>query len=241
VAEDYDPDNLLDRLSDPETLAVNYFHVERRERAILDRRLGLGGGDILSVGCGWRPGRHLFPSPEWRMVGVDADADKAAAALAHGVVDESRQARAGELPFEDASFDVVLYRQVLHHVAFQQPLEPVVEEAARLLRPGGALVVVEPNAFHPVGAALTVANRVGMGTLVHGTPDDVPLSPRRLEHDARAAGLVPEVHAVTFTWRRLPAGVQRALAGVDELGSRPRLRRGGHTFMLIARRVGGPN
>jgi SAM-dependent methyltransferase len=236
VAEDYDPDNLLDRLSDPETLAVNYFHVERRERAILDRRLARRGGDVLSVGCGWRPGRHLFPAPEWRMVGVDADADKAAAALAHGVVDDSLQARAGELPFEDGSFDVVLYRLVLHHVAYDQPLGPVIDEAGRLLRPGGALVVIEPNVLHPVGAALTVANKAGLGPLVHGTPDDVPLSPRRLEADARAAGLEPEVHAVTFMWRRLPAGVQRALSGVDELGSRPRLRRGGHTFMLIARR-----
>jgi SAM-dependent methyltransferase len=236
VAEAYDPDNLLDRISDPETLAVNYFQVERRERSILDRRLGLSGGEVLSVGCGWRPGRHLFPSPAWRMVGVDVDPDKAAAAKAHGVVDESLCARAGELPFAEASFDVVLYRLVLHHVAYEQELAPVVEEAARIIRPGGALVVVEPNAYHPVGAALTLANRAGLGTRVHGTPDDVPLSPLRLADDARAAGLDPEVHAVTFMWRRLPAFVQRGLAGVDELGSRPRLRLGGHTFMLIARR-----
>jgi SAM-dependent methyltransferase len=236
VAEDYDPDNLLDRLSDPETLAVNYFQVERRERAILDRRLPLGGGDVLSVGCGWRPGRHLFPSPEWRMVGVDIDPEKVAWVKNSGLVDESCVARAGELPFEDASFDVVLYRLVLHHVAFRESLSPIFEEAARIVRPGGALVVVEPNLLHPVGAALAVANKAGLGPLVHGTPDDIPLSPRLLAADARAAGLEPEVHAVTFMWRRMPAAVQRALAGVDELGSRPRLRLGGHTFMLIARR-----
>jgi SAM-dependent methyltransferase len=241
MAEDYDPDNLLDRLSDPETLAVNYFQVERRERSILDRRLPQRGGEVLSVGCGWRPGRHLFPAPQWRMVGVDMDEAKAGTAKARGLVDDAVVARAGELPFEDASFDVVLYRLVLHHVAYTQPLGPVVEEAARIVRPGGALVVIEPNVYHPVGAALTLANRAGLGTLVHGTPDDIPLSPRALSDDARGAGLAPEVHAVTFMWRRMPAAVQRALAGADELGSRPRLRLGGHTFMLIARRAGGPD
>jgi SAM-dependent methyltransferase len=236
VAEDYDPDNLLDRISDPGTLAVSYAQIERREQAILARRLELRGGDVVSVGCGWRPGRHLFGAPAWRMVGVDPDPEKVAAVRANGVVDEGVVARAGALPFGEASFDVVLYRLVLHHVAFQQPLAPVFEEAARILRPGGALVVVEPNLYHPVGAGLALANRAGLGPLVHGTPDDVPLSPRRLAAAARAAGLSPEVHAVTFMWRRAPAAVQRALAGVDELGSRPRLRMAGHTFMLIARR-----
>ena len=72
--------------------------------------------------------------------------------------------RAGELPFEPGSFDVVLYRLVLHHIAYTQPLGPVIDEAARLLRPGGALVAVEPGLFHPVGAALALANSVGVAS-----------------------------------------------------------------------------
>ena len=125
---------------------------------------------------------------------------------------------------------------VLHHVAYAQPLEPVLAEAARLLRPGGALVAVEPGLWHPVGAALAAANRAGLGPWVHGTPDDVPLSPARLVAGARAAGLAPELHAVTFTWRRLPAPLQRALWPLDRLGSRRRLAALGHTLLLIARR-----
>ncbi len=97
--------------------------------------------------------------------------------------------RAGELDFAPASFDVVLYRLVLHHIAYQGPLGPVFDEAARLLRPGGALVAVEPGLWHPVGAGLALANRARLGTRVHGTPDDIPLSPRDLLADARAAGL----------------------------------------------------
>jgi SAM-dependent methyltransferase len=240
VSQAFEPDNLLDRHSEPATLKVHYDHEERRERALLDRRLGLAAGEALSVGSGWDPGRRLFPRPAWRLTGVDVDAQMTAS----GELDAGIVGRAGELDLPAASFDVVLYRLVLHHVAFQGPLAPVFEEAARLLRPGGALVAIEPGLWHPVGAALALANRAGLGTAVHGTPDDIPLSPRALAGEARAAGLEPELHAVTFGWRRLPASAQRSLHRLDGLGSRPRLAPFGHTLMLIARRIsasGMPN
>jgi SAM-dependent methyltransferase len=236
VSEPYDPDNLLDRLSHRATLELQYRHVERRERELLGRRLGLDGGDVLSVGCGWHPGRHLFPAGRWRMTGVDVDPEKVAAVRERGLVEDARVGRAGALQEPAGAYDVVLYRMVLHHVAYDHPLEPVLAEAARLLRPGGALVAVEPGLWHPVGAALAAANRAGLGPWVHGTPDDVPLSPARLVAAARAAALAPELHTVTFTWRRLPPPVQRALWPLDRLGSRRRLRALGHTLLLIARR-----
>ena len=232
MSEPYREDNLLDRHSRPETLQVHYDQEYRRERELLARRLGRDGGDVLSVGCGWHPGRHLFPRPGWRITGVDLNP----AMLESDELDARLEGRAGELDLPDASFDVVLYRLVLHHIAYQGPLAPVFAEAARLLRPGGALVAVEPGLWHPVGAGLALANRAGLGTQVHGTPDDIPLSPRVLAREARAAGLEPELHAVTFGWRRLPAPAQRALHALDPLGSRPRAARFGHTLLLIGRR-----
>ena len=235
MSEPYRADNLLDRVGDAGTRQVHYDQEMRRERAILDRRLPLAGGEVLSVGCGWHPGRHLFPRPAFRMTGVDLDAAMIASLLESRDLDDGAVARAGELSYEPRSFDVVLYRLVLHHVVFQRPLGPVFVEAARLLRPGGALVAVEPGLWHPVGGGLALANRAGLGPAVHGTPDDIPLSPRLLVREARAAGLEPELHAVTFGWRRLPAGAQRALHAFDGAGSRPRLAPFGHTLMLIAR------
>jgi SAM-dependent methyltransferase len=240
AANEYDPDNLLDRRSDPATLEVHYEQMRRRERALLDRRLALAGGDVLSVGCGWHPGRHLFPAPRFRMTGVELDAAVPETLVAEGTLDEGMAGRAGELPFPDRSFDVVLYRLVLHHIAFQGPLAPAFGEARRLLRPGGAMVAVEPGAWHPVGIGLSMANRVGLGPAVHGTADDLPLSPRRLESEARMAGLDPELHSVTYAWRRMPAAMQRALHPLDAQGSRPRLAPLGHTLMLIARAPGSP-
>jgi SAM-dependent methyltransferase len=169
------------------------------------------------------------------MTGVDLDADMIALLRASGEIDNGVAGRAGTLPYEPGSFDVVLYRLVLHHVVYQQPLGPVFREAVRLLRPGGALLAVEPGLWHPVGAGLALANRTGLGPAVHGTPDDIPLSPLTLTREARAAGLAPELHAVTYSWRRLPPGAQRAIHALDGAGSRPRLAPFGHTLMLIAR------
>ena len=237
MSETYTPENLLDRMSDPATLAAQYERGKRRERELLDRHLGLDGGDALSVGCGWHPGRHLLPKPAWRLVAADIDPERPRAAVASGEADAGMQGAAGRLDeLPDGSFDVVLHRLVLHHVVFAGPLEPVLAEAHRLLRPGGALVAIEPNLFYPVGAGLALANRAGLGVRVHGTPDDIPLSPRRLAAAARAAGLTPQLHAVSYSWRRLPVRAQRAVGALDRFGSAPGARWLGHTFMLIARR-----
>lgn len=236
MSEPYDPNNLLDRVSSEDTLAVHYKQEQRRERELLGRRLAMAGGEVLSVGCGWHPGRHLFPAPEWRMTGVELDGAVVDLLVEEGTLDAGVAGRAGELPFGEGSFDVVLYRLVLHHIAYQGPLRPVFEEARRLLRPGGALVAVEPGLWHPVGLGLALANRAGLGNLAHGTPDDIPLSPRSLVAEARAAGLEPELHAVTYGWRRLPAPAQRLVQRLDGFGSRPRAAALGHTLMLIARR-----
>lgn len=208
----------------------------RREQVLLARRLDRQRGDVLSVGSGWHPGRHLFPAPAFRLVAVDADPDRVAGVASAGQADHALVGQAGRLDdLADESFDVILYRLVLHHIAFQGSLAPCFAEAARLLRPGGALVAIEPGLWHPVGLGLALANRTGLATAVHGTPDDVPLSPRRLTAEARSAGLTPELHAVTYAWRRLRPGVQRALRPLDALGSRPRSAALGHTLMLIAR------
>jgi SAM-dependent methyltransferase len=208
-----------------------------RERSVLARRLGIERGEVLSVGCGWHPGRHLFPAPQFRLVGVDADRDRVQGVLSSGRADDALVGHAGRLDhLPPGSFDVVLYRLVLHHVAFQGPLAPCFAEAARLLRRGGALVVIEPGLWHPVGLALALANRARLASAIHGTPDDVPLSPRTLTREALAAGLHPELHAVTYTWRRMPPALQRMLAPLDRLGSRRRAAHFGHTLLLIARR-----
>ena len=235
-SEPYTAENLLDRVSRDSTLAIHYRQMMDRERELIARRVALGG-QVVSIGAGWHPGRHLFPSPQWHLVAVDADPSKVAGVIETGRADAAHVGYAGRLDdLPGGSFDAVLYRLVLHHLAFQGPLRPCFAEAARLLAPGGSLVAIEPGLWHPVGAGLALANHVGVAEALHGTRDDIPLSPRRLVDEARAVGLRPELHAVTYTWRRLPPAVQRSLQPLDAIGSRPRAAPFGHTLMLIAHR-----
>ena len=70
-----------------------------------------------------------------------------ATAASLGLADrvQTRQADAEELPFEDASFDLVLGHAVLHHIP---DLAKAFSEFDRVLRPGGAIVFCgEPSAY----------------------------------------------------------------------------------------------
>ena len=93
---------------------------------------------ILEVGCGtghWLAGLH---APAGRLYGLDLSAGMLAQAQQRAERLRLARGRAGQLPFPDASFDLVYCVNALHH--FQQQRD-FVAEARRLLRPGGALAV----------------------------------------------------------------------------------------------------
>lgn len=83
------------------------------------------GDFILDVGCGKKPYWGLLPG---RTIGID---------LKNGDV----RGLATRLPFRDGSFTGVLCTQVLEHVA--EPTR-LVEEAFRVLKPGGRVVLTAP-------------------------------------------------------------------------------------------------
>ena len=147
-----------------------YAHMMRRERQILARRLGIERGEVLSVGCGWHPGRHLFPEQAFRLVGVDADPDRVAGVIETGRADDALVGYAGQLELPDSSFDVVLYRLALHHLdgqrvvagpAFLQGDEVIQARPRRRLgRHGGGRLLRQPHhgtgedGLRPLGAQL---------------------------------------------------------------------------------------
>lgn len=88
-------------------------------------------GRLLDVGCGEKPYRGLASGvQEW--VGFDDPSNPAADVHGH----------AQALTFDDSSFDTVLCTQVVEHV--RDP-EAVIAECARVLRPGGALIISAPQ------------------------------------------------------------------------------------------------
>lgn len=111
------------------------------------RRALLGDleGEVLDVGCG--PGtnfEHYGPSARVTAVdynpGMVALAERALRKSSHRAAIQVRQADAGALPFEDASFDAYVSTLVLCSVP---DLDAAVDEAWRVLRPGGQARIFE--------------------------------------------------------------------------------------------------
>ena len=143
-------------------------HIETERRAMMHSLLDRADrqatpGRLLDVGCGG--GHFMTDAAErgWRPVGSD---------LSRGACVTARQttgapvvqAEADALPFRTGAFDAVTLVNVLDHTT--RPLA-VVREAARVLRPGGLLVVRVPNgAFHARWAG--VLGRLGPGVRWRG-------------------------------------------------------------------------
>lgn len=121
---------------------------------LVARRLRLGRArEALDVGAGhghWTRVVHGLLSEDATIVGLEREPD--------WVAEASRRARPGQrfvhgsaeaLPFPDASFDLVTCQTLLIHVP-----EPavVLAEMRRVLRPGGQLMVAEPNNLANVGS-----------------------------------------------------------------------------------------
>jgi SAM-dependent methyltransferase len=82
------------------------------------------------------------------VVGVDVDSEAVAFAqqrYSRGNVSFFKIEGGGELPFSDASFDVVLSFQVIEHVWDDIGY---LREARRVLKPGGVVVLVTPDRRH---------------------------------------------------------------------------------------------
>lgn len=96
-------------------------------------------GVILDLGCGVKPYEPLLARPGDRWLGVDNPPTMQGSYGTFTLADVFADCH--HLPFADGYFDSVVCTQVLEHVA--DP-ERVLSEAARVLRPGGVLLLTAP-------------------------------------------------------------------------------------------------
>ncbi|ABD11149.1 ubiquinone biosynthesis protein UbiE [Frankia sp. CcI156] len=112
--------------------------------AVIVRVANAGPTDrVLDVACGTGLVSRLFHGRVGAVIGVDITEDMAAQARPH--LDELVISPAEELPWPNASFDVVVCRQ---GVQFMR-LPDAVREMVRVLRPGGRLILINLCAYGP--------------------------------------------------------------------------------------------
>lgn len=112
----------------------------------------LQGQSVLDLGCGigYTPLELAKRGADVIAIDLSATAvqETRVRATSAGLSQQVRAVRANveQLPFPDASFDLIYAQNFLMHVSHQA----VGRECRRLLRPGGKMVVVEPLAHHPL-------------------------------------------------------------------------------------------
>ena len=139
-------------------MLVSSLWIKKRVmRALLGQRRWRGDEAVLDVGCGRGllaieaarrvPGGKVHGVDIWQaadLSGNNPDAIRANAAIAgvsNRLVIDTGDAR--ELPYPDASFDVVASMTAIHNIAGADRRRKAISEAWRVLRPGGQILIFD--------------------------------------------------------------------------------------------------
>ncbi|MEO8779638.1 MAG: class I SAM-dependent methyltransferase [Rhodanobacter sp.] len=143
-------------------LLALYLHTTLRGkfvvwRKLLDTQTWRGNEQVLDLGCG-RGAILLMAAayiPHGQAAGIDIWSHKDQSgnsmevatrnAAAEGVADQVRLKTADmrELPFADGSFDLVISNVAIHNISDASGRERAIDEAWRVLRPGGRLLIAD--------------------------------------------------------------------------------------------------
>lgn len=143
-------------MSDPKTIqsALNTAFAAGDTAAVIGEVLaGESAGSVLDIGCGRGALARSLVKRGFAVTGIDPS--EAAIAAARDSVPEARfeVAAAEALPFDDSGFDAAVILNALHHVPVAA-MATALAEAARVTKPAGTVLIVEPLAEGPYFEAM---------------------------------------------------------------------------------------
>jgi SAM-dependent methyltransferase len=216
-------------------------------RRALVRQLvrGVPLGRALDVGCGSAGNTAVLRDIGWDVTGLEYSPTAAALARARGLLVVRGDAR--RLPFPDATFDLVMSTDMWEHI---EEDDEVAAEAARVLRPGGRLLVAVPAGMdlwsgHDLALGhVRRYDRAGLTSLVESVGLEVSavdswnvlLRPvarlRRSKRQHASASEMEEVHPIVNAGLRAVVAVESFL---------PLTQRRGISLVLRARKPSTPS
>lgn len=133
----------------------------RGDERILD--LGCGRGAVLLMAAGHLTTGRAVGVDLWRVADQSGNCEAATRrnAVAEGVEDrvELHTGDMTALPFEDDGFDVVVSSLAIHNIGGRAGREKAVDEAVRVVRPGGRLLIAD---IRGTGAYAARLSELGM-------------------------------------------------------------------------------
>jgi 2-polyprenyl-3-methyl-5-hydroxy-6-metoxy-1,4-benzoquinol methylase len=150
-------------------------------------------GRLLDVGCAGGELASLLAARGFTVCGVETEPALADAARARGVDARTLDVERAPLPWAEGAFDTVVAAELIEHVI---DTDHVLGEIARVLRPGGALVLTTPNLASLENRVRLLFGRypMWMDVGVEGTGHLRYYTPRMLRRQLARHGLAVERH-----------------------------------------------
>jgi ubiquinone/menaquinone biosynthesis C-methylase UbiE len=149
---------------------------EQNEKRKIEQFADLRGRHVLEIGCGNGRVTTWLADQAKKYVAIDPDSQSLTQAKAAIPRVEFRLGSGERLDFENSSFDVVLFTLSLHH----QESRLALQEAYRVLRKGGQLIILEPAVDGEIQQLFNIFNDETMALVK--TLESVKSSEFTLEH-----------------------------------------------------------
>jgi ubiquinone/menaquinone biosynthesis C-methylase UbiE len=195
------------------------------------------GKEVLEVACGAGQGLGYLASLAKRVVGADVSEPVLATARRHyGSRIQLEQFDAQQMPFADASFDVIIIFEAIYYIP---DVRRFMREAHRVLRPGGYLLIATANKdlfdfarspfsvdYYGVVELRALLSETGFDTRFFGDTPFASVSKwqrllRPAKRFAAATGLMPKSKRAKAIFKRIVFGPIQTLPAEIGAGGDP--------------------